>query len=308
MRCEGSVVTKRAKLEHLRGLESHLRARIRGQDHLLPRLAALFCRAALALGSTPQPRASLLLVGPTGTGKSESFTCACEYVFGPERLVTIDLSEYQDLSAVNKLLGENRQDPGLLGRVLANASGGGLLFDEIEKAHSRVLDLFLQMLWRGCITDATGKTHQLANYVIGFTSNIGSAEAMRMEHASLVSVTQAILRRVGEDLRPELVGRIDETLVFASLGPEVQREICALEVTREIERLRGLGYDLEVSAEAMEFLIKVGFHRQLGARPLRKAVERHIQDAVVRKLLGAGHAEGRICPLQQRDQLVVEGV
>ena len=299
-------MTDRATLEHLQGLEAHLCERIRGQDHLLPRLAALFCRAGLQLSSSERPRASVLLVGPTGTGKSESFKCACEYVFGRGRLLTFDLSEYQDQSAVNKLLGENRNDSGLLGRAITNAPDGGLLFDEIEKAHPRVLDLFLQMLWRGCITDATGRTHQLFNYVIGFTSNLGSAEAMRMEHATKASVSKAIQRRVGEGLRPELVGRIDETLVFARLGPEVQREICALEVEREIERLRELGYDLEVSPEAMEFLIKVGFHRQLGARPLRKAIERHIQDAVVRSLFCFGCAGGRVLPEPSSNQLVLE--
>ncbi len=277
-----------AHIAHLRGLEAHLRARIRGQDHILPRIAAGFCRGALQLASPERPRGSFLLVGPTGTGKTETFTAATDYVFGPGHLVSFDMSEYQDRAAVNKLLGEDREDAGLLGQALASASGGGVLFDEIEKAHPLVLDLFLQILWHGRVTVATGQTYRFGNHFVGFTSNIGSAEAMRMERSKLASIEQVVLRTVERTLRPELVGRIDEKLVFARLTPDVQREICALEVRRETERLRRLGYDLEVSREAMEFLLREGFHPRLGARPLRKVVERSLQDAVVDRLFARG--------------------
>lgn len=284
------------RIAHLRGLETHLRARIRGQDHILARIAAAFCRSALNLTAPDRPRASLLLVGPTGTGKSEVFACATDYVFGPGHLVTFDMSEYQDRSAVNKLLGEDRNDPGLLGRALQQLPAGGLLFDEIEKAHSLVMDLFLQVLWRGCITVATGQTLTFGNHVVGFTSNIGAADAMRMARSCFSSIEQATLRRVEQNLRPELVGRLDETLVFSRLSPAVQEEICALEVARETARLRDLGYDLVVSREALEFLLREGFHPHLGARPLRKTVERHLQDAVARALFGFGAARGILVP------------
>jgi ATP-dependent Clp protease ATP-binding subunit ClpB len=280
------------RLAHLSGLEPHLRAHIRGQDHLLPRVAAGFSRGALQLTSPDRPRGSFLFVGPTGTGKTETFACATDYVFGPGHLVSFDMSEYQDRSAVNKLLGEDRGDPGLLGRSLLSVPAGGVLFDEMEKAHPLILDLFLQILWQGRITVATGQTFRFRDYFVGFTSNIGSADAMRMEHSKFASVEQAVLRSVERTLRPELVGRIDEKLVFARLSPEVQREICALEVKKETDRLRGLGYDLAVSREAMEFLVREGFHPQLGARPLRKTVERQLQDAVVRDLFATGCGRG----------------
>lgn len=282
-----------ARIAHLRGLEAHLCARIRGQEHILPRVAAAFTRGVLGLSSPDRPRGSLLFVGPTGTGKSETFFCACEYVFGPGRVAVFDMSEYQDRSAINKLLGESRDDPGLLGRVLAGLDEGGVLFDEMEKAHLIVLDVMLQILWHGRITVATGQTFHLGRHFIGFTSNIGSADAVRMEHSKLASIEQAVLRSVERTMRPELVGRIDEKLVFARLTPDVQREICALEVARETARLCGLGYDLEVSREALEFLMREGFHPHLGARPLRKTVERHLQDAVTRSLFACGTGSGR---------------
>ena len=260
------------RIARLRGLEPHLRSCIRGQDHALPRIAAAFARGELGVTDPARPRASFLFVGPTGSGKTETFSCATDYVFGPGHLLVLDLSEYQDKSAVNKLLGEDRTDAGLLGRALAARPRGGVLLDEMEKAHPLVMDLFLQILWNGRITVATGRTFRFGGYYLGFTSNIGAAEAMRMERSSFASVEQAVLRRVEQTLRPELVGRIDEKIVFARLPPEVQREICTLEVARETARLRMLGYDLQVSPEALEFLMREGFHPDLGARPLRKTV------------------------------------
>ncbi len=296
------------RLAHLRGLEAHLSARIRGQDHLVPRLAAGFCRAALSLPDSDRPAGSFLLVGPTGTGKSLSFELACAYTFGPGRLVTFDLSEYQDGSAVNKLLGEHRADPGLLGRALDGLPAGGLLFDEIEKAHPLVMDLFLQILWRGCITVATGRTYRMGTYVIGFTSNIGAFDAMRMVRSTFASVEHATLRRIEQALRPELVGRFDEMLVFARLSPAVQAEICSLEVKHETDRLRALGYDLNLTREALEFLLREGFHPQLGARPMRKTVERHLQDAVVRELFLSGVVRGRVVPDLAAQRLMIESI
>ena len=282
------------RIAHLRGLEAHLRRRIRGQDHVLPRIAAAFARGALGISAPDQPRASFLLVGPTGTGKTETFACATDYVCGPGHLVTFDMSEYHDRAAINKLLGENRDDPGLLGRALLAAEAGGVLFDEIEKAHPLVLDLFLQILWHGRITVATGQVLRFGGHFVGFTSNIGAADAMRMERSRLPSIEQAVLRRVEQELRPELVGRIGEKLVFARLTPEVQREICALEVARETARLRAGGFELEVTPGATEFLLRQGFHPQLGARPLRQTVERQLQDAVVRGLFTAGSGGGKV--------------
>jgi ATP-dependent Clp protease ATP-binding subunit ClpB len=117
---------------------------------------------------------------------------------------------------------------------------------------------------------------------------------MRMASSSPASVEQAVLRRVAESLRPELLARIPDKLVFARLAPEVQRQIAELHLANEVARLKSVGFDLEVSREALEFLIREGFHPQLGARPLRQTIERQIQDAVVRGLFGSGSGAGRV--------------
>lgn len=283
-----------ARIAHLRGLEAHLRHHIIAQDHVLPRVAAAFARGELGVTDPSRPRGSFLLVGPTGSGKTETFTCAIDHTFGPGHLTVFDMSEYQDKSAVTKLIGADRDDAGLLGRALRTRPRGGLLFDELEKAYPLVMDLFLQILWNGRVTLATGETVSFHDHYVGFASNIGGAEAMRMGRSKFASVEQAVLRRVVQNLRPEFVARIDETLVFALLSPDAQREICGLVVRNETDRLRGLGYDLQVSREALEFLVREGFHPQLGARPLRKTVERQLQDAVVRELFRCGGAGGEV--------------
>jgi len=277
-------------LAKLRGLEAHLRANLRGQDHVLAPVAGVLVRGELGLKPAGRPRGSFLFVGPTGSGKTELALCFTEYLFGPGRLHRFDMSEYQLQSSVDRLL----EADGLLARGLQSGEPGTVLCDELEKAHPLVLDLFLQILDAARITLATGETLSAAGRYIVFTSNLGAVEAMRMERSGRTGVERAIWRRVAQHLRPELVARIEEKFVFARLNAEAQREICALLVARETARLRGLGHDLVVTREAMEFLLREGFDPFLGARPLRATVERHLQQVVVQSLLARGSAHGRI--------------
>jgi len=274
-------------LEKLRRLPDHLREQINGQDHVMERICSVLRRGELGLASTRRPRGSFLFVGPTGVGKTEVTNVFTEYLFEGSKPLRFDMSEYQTHSSVEKLIGEKVGDTGLLGRALATAETGTLLFDEIEKAHPLVLDLFLQILDDAAITLASGERKNLSGFYVVFTSNIGAAEAMRMRSAPFASVQRTVLSRVSQQLRPELVGRMTEKLVFASLEYEVQREICAQMVERECARLRGLGLTVDVGPDALEALIREGYHRGLGARPMRGAVERYLQERVVADLLDA---------------------
>lgn len=287
----------------LAGLPAHLRSRLRGQDPIIARASAAFQRGELGLASPGRPKGSFLLVGPTGTGKTELMLICSAYLFGPENCSRFDLSEFGREDAVVRFLGADASDAGALGRALSGRSGGVLLFDELEKAHPSLWDIFLQMLDPGHVTLATGERLSLAPYYLAFTSNLGGAEAMRMEQSGPASVERTVLRRLAQSLRPELVERIEEKWVFARLSPEVQREICALRIADETARLKGLGYDLDVSREALEFLVREGFDPHVGARRLRQTVERHLRDAVVRELLQRGVARGVIIPDAERRQL-----
>ncbi len=283
-----------AQIDHLRGLESHLRTHLRGQDHVLARAAAVFTRGELGLVRADGPRGAFLAVGPTGTGKTELVLLAARYLFGADRVRRFDLSEFQRADAVERLLGGDASEAGAIGRAANGDSPRVWLFDELEKAHPKVLDLFIQMLEPGHISLANGKTVSLRSDYIAFTSNLGANESMRMANSSPASVEQAVLRRVAEALRPELLARIPDKLVFARLSPDVQREIAELHLANEVARLKSVGFDLEVSREALEFLIREGFHPQFGARPLRQTIERQLQDAVVRSLFSSGVASGTI--------------
>ena len=290
---------------HLRGLEACLRAHLRGQDHVLARAAAVFTRGELGLARSGRPRGVFLAVGPTGTGKTELVLVAARYLFGDGSVRRFDLSEYQRADAVERLLGADAADPGAIGRAAGGQAPRVWLFDEMEKAHPKVFDLFIQLLEPGHITLANGAVVSLRDDYVAFTSNLGAPEAMRMARSSLASVEQAVLRRLAETLRPELLARIPDKLVFARLTPEVQREIAALHLAGEVARLRTAGFDLEVSREALEFLLREGFHPHLGARPLQQTIERNLQDAVVRGLLAYGSGSGRIVVESGRSRLAL---
>jgi len=273
-------------LSKLRHLEAHLKAHIKGQDHVLPHICSVLQRGELNLAHPDRPKGSFLFVGPTGVGKTEVTICFTNYLFGEGRLHRFDMSEFQNQSSVGFLLGGSATDTGMLGCALDKTSRGTLLFDEMEKAHPLVLDLFLQILDAGRITLANGETRSLNNHYIVFTSNIGASEAMRMESSGFATIERTVLRRVDQTLRPELVARINEKLVFNRLPYTVQREICEVMIERELERLNKLGHNLVIEADAIEQLVRDGYHRTLGARPMRNAIDRFVQDMVKGILLG----------------------
>jgi ATP-dependent Clp protease ATP-binding subunit ClpA len=278
----------------LQNLHAYLSHEIRGQEHVIPRVCSVLRRGEIGLANASRPRGSFLFVGPTGVGKTEMTVCFSDYLFGPGHVHRFDMSEFQNQSSVGLLLGQSVTEIGMLGRALAQADRGTLLFDEMEKAHPLVLDLFLQILDAGRITLATGETKNLNGYYIVFTSNIGAAEAMRMENSAFATIERTVLKRVDQTLRPELVARINEKVVFTRLTFEVQREICLLMVNREIERLTSLGHLLVVEPASLEYLIREGYHRTLGARPMRNTVERYLQDAIVHDVMKGGAGSGNV--------------
>lgn len=272
-------------LEKLRHLPAHLREHIRGQDHVIDPVCSVLRRGELGLANPHRPRGSFLFVGPTGVGKTEIANVFTTYLFSEAKPLRFDMSEYQNQSSVEKLIGGHPDDAGLLGRALARADRGTLLFDEVEKAHPLVLDLFLQILDDAAITLATGERKNLSGFYAVFTSNIGASEAMRMQSAPFASIERTVLARVGQQLRPELVGRMTEKLVFNRLPYAVQREICEHMITIEQARLHSLGHAIEITPEDFERLLREGHHKTLGARPMRAAIERNMQGSVVARIM-----------------------
>src|SRR5581483_1483852 len=256
------------RLERLRQLQLHLTDRIRGQNHVIPRVVSVLHRGELGLNTANRPRGSFLFLGPTGVGKTELSLAFTAYLLGKDRLFRFDMSEYQTQESLGVLLGSRVGETGLLGIVLAKSATGTLLFDEIEKAHPRVLDVFLQMLDAARVTMASGEVLDLNGFYIVFTSNIAAAEIINLQHSSFATMERHVLAKAQRTLRPELYARITEKLVFNRLSYDVQVEIARLHMGRELAFLRSKGFDLAADESVVSFLMQHGFHPRLGARPL----------------------------------------
>jgi len=271
-----------------------LRERIRGQDHVLPRIVSLLKRGELGLTKKNRPRGSFLFLGPTGVGKTEVALAFTTFLMGKECLFRFDMSEYQVQESLSLLLGGRPGERGSLGLAYDKSKRGTLLFDEIEKAHPRVLDVFLQILDAARVTLATGETLDLSEFYVVFTSNIGSGDLMNLQHSGFVTMERHVLTHAQQAMRPELYARITEKLVFNRLSYDHQLEIAQLLLAQEIDLFRGHGHELSADETVVPLLVQHGFHPRLGARPMRDAVEKLIGDAVATDLLQGGSGCGKL--------------
>lgn len=280
--------------EKLLQLETYLRGRIRGQDHVLPRIISLLQRGQLGLMKANRPRGSFLFLGPTGVGKTETALTFTDFLFGPGLLFRFDMSEYQTQDSLGILLGGKLGERGTLAMSYDKAQSGTLLFDEIEKAHVRVLDIFLQILDAARVTMANGETLDLSGFYVVFTSNVGGADLLNLQHSTFATMERHVLARAQQALRPELFARITEKLVFNRLSYDYQLEIAQLLLDGELKFLREKGHELSADSAVLPFIVRRGFHAKLGARPMRDTVEKLVGDAVAVDLLTKGTGSGRL--------------
>lgn len=275
-------------------LETYLRTRIRGQNHALPRVVSLLHRGELGLAKTNRPRGSFLFLGPTGVGKTETAFSFTEFLFGKGRLFRFDMSEYQTQESLAILLGGRLGERGTLAMAYDKSQSGTLLFDEIEKAHARVLDIFLQILDAARVTMANGETLDLSGFYVVFTSNIGGADLLNLQHSCFATMERHVLARAQQALRPELFARITEKIVFNRLNYDCQLEIAQLLLEEELNFLGDRGHELEPDAAVLPFIVRRGFHPKLGARPMRDTIEKLVGDAVAVDLLTSGNGLGHL--------------
>jgi ATP-dependent Clp protease ATP-binding subunit ClpB len=267
-------------IENLNGLEPRLFSKIKGQGHVIPRVCSVLERGQLGLQPPGKPLGSFLFLGPTGVGKTELTLEFSRYLFGNDAVFRFDMSEFLHLDAVKLFMGDESGAPGRLGKVLSEHRQGVLLFDEVEKAHRLIWDLFLQMLDAARITLADHRTYDLSGFYIVCTSNIGSQQLLRPTRLPFATLERAVLSELHRVFRPELIGRFDEKIVFKPLSPETQREIGQLVISEELARYKEQGFALTISEPAFEFLVRHGIHKTLGARPMKRAVQKHVGDAI----------------------------
>ena len=296
-------------IDQLNGFEAYLKERIIGQDAAITRAVAAFENGALGLTDPEKPLANLLFLGPTGVGKTELTLNAGEFLFGKEKVFRFDMSEYMHEDAIQILLGSGKGDQGKLGTVLEFHANGILLFDEIEKAHHRIFDLFLQILSAARISLSNHKTYDLSNFFVVCTSNIGSDVLVDIRNPSEVRMERAVFSRLFDYFRPELIGRFDEKIVFMPLSTDSLRSIANINIKKTLNRYREQqGYQLEVDSSAVEFLVRMGCNPRFGARPMKQAVMKHIANAVRNSLREHSSANGIISLSSDHSKLVVRSI
>ena len=267
-------------IEKLNGLEPYLASRIKGQDHVLARVCSILERGQLGLQPSGKPLGSMLFLGPTGVGKTELTLECSRYLFGEQAVFRFDMSEFLHADSVKLFIGDELGNAGRLGKVLAQYRGGVLLFDEIEKAHRSIWDLLLQMLDAARITLVDHRTYDLSGFFIVCTSNIGSQQLLRPTRLPFATLERAVLSELHRTFRPELIGQFDEKIVLKPLSPETQRQIGQLIIAEELTRLRQMGFDVSLAEETIESLIRKGIHKALGARPMKRIVQKSLGDAI----------------------------
>ncbi|MEV6315698.1 ATP-dependent Clp protease ATP-binding subunit [Streptomyces sp. NPDC051776] len=302
-----SSLTQEEK-ERLLGLEEQLHQRVIGQDEAVTAVADAVLRSRAGLSSPDRPVGSFLFLGPTGVGKTELARALAEALFGSEdRMVRLDMSEYQERHTVSRLVGA---PPGYVGHDSAGQFTEAvrrhpyslLLLDEIEKAHPDVFNVLLQVLEDGRLTDSQGRTVDFTNTVIVMTSNLGS-EAISGRGGTLgfgaggdgeaeeEARRERVLRPLREHFRPEFLNRIDEIVIFRQLTDEQLRRITSMLLDETRRRLRAQDVTVDFTAEAVDWLAHRGYQPEYGARPLRRTIQREVDNHFSRLLLS-----GRLQP------------
>ncbi len=311
--------------ERLLNMEEVLHRRVIGQDEAIKSVSRAIRRARVGLKDPKRPIGSFIFLGPTGVGKTELSKALAEVMFGDENaMIRIDMSEYMEKHTVSRLIGSppgyvGYDEGGQLTDKVRRRPYSVILFDEIEKAHPDVFNVLLQILDDGRLTDAKGKTVDFKNTVIIMTSNVGaqmikkqSTVGFAIDYEDQVqSEYENMKKNVMEDLRrtfrPEFLNRIDDTIVFHSLEQKHINEIVKLMVKDVQNRLGDLGISLEVTKEAMEAIAKEGYDPEFGARPLKRAIQKLIEDKISEEILGNEVKAGdKVILKEEQGNLVLE--
>jgi ATP-dependent Clp protease ATP-binding subunit ClpC len=299
--------------DRLLKLEEHLHQRVIGQEEAVSAVAEAVRRARAGLGDPNRPVGSFLFLGPTGVGKTELARTLAQALFGDEDLmIRFDMSEFQERHTVSRLVGAppgyvGYEEAGQLTEAVRRRPYSVLLFDEIEKAHQDVFNTLLQILDDGRLTDAKGRTVDFKNTVIIMTSNLGADRIMAHQHKneSFDQLKEDLMQLLRNSFRPEFLNRIDEIIIFSALTKDQLIEITRLLVDRVARRLHAQEIEVEFTDAAIAHLADVGFDPDFGARPLRRAIQRLVENELSRMVLGGSLNSGDRVTVDVRDGRLV---
>lgn len=284
--------------EKLLKLEDALRNRVRGQDDALRAVSDAVRLARSGLKDPSKPIGSFLFLGPTGVGKTETAKALAEFLFDSEQnMLRIDMSEYMEKHSVARLIGAppgyvGFDEGGQLTEAVRRRPYSVVLFDEVEKAHPDVLNILLQVLDDGRLTDGQGRTVDFRNVVLIMTSNVGSQMILDRPTESKEKLMNALLEQLRQFMRPEFINRIDEIVVFNSLSADLIRDIVEIQLRGVNQMLRERKITLELTEAAKDFLGAIGYDPMFGARPLKRAIYKHLQVPLSKRLLAGDILDG----------------
>jgi ATP-dependent Clp protease ATP-binding subunit ClpB len=288
------------EIQKLLKMEERLHLRVIGQDEAVTAVANAIRRARAGLQDPNRPLGSFLFLGPTGVGKTEMARSLAEFLFDDEHaLVRIDMSEYQEKHTVSRLIGAppgyvGYDEAGQLTEAVRRRPYAVVLFDEVEKAHPEVLNVMLQLLDDGRLTDGKGRTVDFKNAVVIMTSNLGShyLTDAGAEGSLPEGVRRQVLETVREHFRPEFLNRIDEVIVFHPLGRAHLASIIDIQARQLLKRLEDRKIHVDLTDAARELLVREGYDPAYGARPLKRTIQRLVLDPLARRVLEGEFGEG----------------
>ena len=289
--------------DRLMSMESELAGTVIGQDEAIKKVTRAIRRNRAGLKDPNKPIGSFIFLGPTGVGKTYLAKVLAKYLFDSEdALIRIDMSEYMEKFAVSRLVGAppgyvGYEEGGQLTEKVRRKPYSIILLDEIEKAHPDVFNLLLQVLDDGLLTDSLGRRVDFKNTIIIMTSNIGSRQLkdfgmgvgfgpqakLNAKNEYSQSVIDNALKRT---FAPEFLNRVDDVVMFNALEKSDIRKIIGLEIRNVLKRVEEMGYKVELTEKAMDFLVEKGWDEQYGARPLKRAVQKYVEDTVAEAIIG----------------------